>query len=279
MATYAIGDIQGCYAELRALLALIAFDSVHDVLWFTGDLVNRGPESVKVLRFVRELEESAIVVLGNHDLHLLAVRYVAGRGPRRGDTLDDVLTAPDCEDLLTWLRHRPLLHYDQVLGFGLVHAGLAPIWSFADAGRYAAEVEAALQGARFKHFLAAMYGDGPSVWDPTLRGEARLRFLTNCFTRTRYCTADGALNLKAKGGLGEHRGLIPWFMLPGRASCDTRIVFGHWSTLRLTPTQAQQFHAYPIDTGAVWGGELTALRLDDGVYFSVKASAQTTHAD
>ncbi|MGH8596975.1 MAG: symmetrical bis(5'-nucleosyl)-tetraphosphatase, partial [Gammaproteobacteria bacterium] len=171
------------------------------------------------------------------------------------------------------LRFRPLLHYDNNLRYGLVHAGLAPNWSFADAQGYAAELEATLRGAQFEWFLAEMYGNRPSGWDPALRDIERLRFFTNCFTRMRYCTMDGALNLKAKGGLGDHEScLIPWFMMPRRASRGTRVVFGHWSTLQLTPAQANEYNAYPIDTGAVWGGDLTALRLDDGARFHVKAS-------
>lgn len=280
MATYAIGDVQGCHAELQALLALIEFRTDQDSLWFTGDLVNRGPDSLAVLRFVRALGDRAITVLGNHDLHLLACRFVPGRKRKIGDTLDEVLAAADCDDLLTWLRHRPLVHFDDAAGFGLVHAGLAPSWSFTDARQYATELEASLRGPRCSQFLGEMYGSGPAKWDPALAGMERLRFLTNCFTRMRYCSADGALNLKAKGGLNDHESeLVPWFMLPQRASRDTRIVFGHWSTLRLSVQQIESFNVFPLDTGAVWGGELTAMRLDDGARFAIKTASATSDAD
>lgn len=280
MATYAIGDVQGCHAALQALLTLIKFRPDQDALWFTGDLVNRGPDSLAVLRFVQALGDRAITVLGNHDLHLLACRSVPGRKRKSGDTLAEVLTAPDCDDLLTWLRHRPLIHFDGTVGFGLVHAGLAPSWSFTGARQYAAELETALRGPYFSRFLSEMYGSGPASWDPALAGQERLRFLTNCFTRMRYCSADGALNLKAKGGLNDHEtGLVPWFMLPHRASRDTRIVFGHWSTLRLSAQQTERFNVFPLDTGAVWGGQLTAMRLDDGERFAVNGVDAPCEAD
>jgi bis(5'-nucleosyl)-tetraphosphatase (symmetrical) len=280
MATYAIGDIQGCNAELQALLALVKFNPAHDTLWFTGDLVNRGPESLAVLRFVRQLGDRAVTVLGNHDLHLLACRYVPSRRRKAGDTLDEILAAPDCEALLNWLRHRQLIHYDSALAYGMVHAGLAPQWTFSEAQQYANELENALRGEEFREFLGAMYGNAPARWEPHLQGVERLRFFTNCFTRMRYCTTDGTLDLKAKGPLGSQSfALLPWFMQPLRQSRDTRIIFGHWSTLRLTAAQTATFKAFPLDTGAVWGDSLTALRLDDGEYFCVKAARASVHGE
>jgi len=206
MAVYAIGDIQGCYAELMALLEAVQFDAASDQLWFTGDLVNRGPESLRVLRFVRDLNErtpsAAITVLGNHDLHLLAVAAGEGR-QHHSDTLDEILAAPDRETLLDWLRHQPLLHHDAALGVTLIHAGLPPQWSLLEAQQYAGEVEAVLRGDSYQEFFAHMYGNQPDQWQENLTGWDRLRFITNCFTRLRYCDADGKLDLQAKGAPGS----------------------------------------------------------------------------
>ena len=270
MATYAIGDVQGCYGELQSLLAKIGFSPARDVLWFVGDLVNRGPASLAVLRFVKALGERAITVLGNHDLHLLACRFVSIRRAKPLDTLREILAAPDCDELLTWLRAQPLIHRDATLRFTLVHAGVPANWSIADAQARAAEVETALRGKHFKDYLRAMYGDGPDTLGADLAPEKRWRFITNCLTRLRYCTLDGRLDLREKGPLGTQApGLIPWFMLPTRAARGERILFGHWSTLRLDSEQVARYQVYPLDTGAVWGGALTALRLEDQVYFSV----------
>lgn len=272
MATYAIGDIQGCHRELLALLAHIGFDRAHDRLWLTGDLVNRGPHSLAVLRTVVALAASATVVLGNHDLHLLGCALVPGREPRRKDTLAEVLAAPDSDQLLTWLRHQPLLHHDPTLGYTLVHAGLPPQWDLTTALACAAEVSTALRGPDCAAFLAEMYGDQPDRWDPALSGYARLRFITNSLTRIRYCDAGGHLEFSEKGELSAHSTLQPWYAVRGRASADLRIVFGHWSTLRLPPAAWRQYRISPLDTGAVWGGELSAMRLEDGVLFQVKST-------
>ncbi len=262
MAVYAIGDIQGCYAELMALLEAIRFDENVDQLWLTGDLVNRGLDSLKVLRFVRELSErtpaAAITVLGNHDLHLLALAAGAGRR-HRSDTLDDVLVAPDRDVLLDWLRHQPVLHTDAILGVTLIHAGLAPQWSLKDAQGYAAELEAVLRGDQHPLFFEIMYGDEPTQWSNTLTGWERLRFITNCFTRLRYCDVAGRLALQSKGAPGtQPAGFVPWFEVPERHSRDSRIIFGHWSTLGLY----QDNNVVSLDTGCLWGEHLTALRLD-----------------
>ena len=198
MALYAIGDVQGCFDELRTLLDALRFDPAADTLWFTGDLVNRGPESLATLRLVRDLGDSAVTVLGNHDLHLLAV--ARGRSPlKRKDTLQAVLDAPDCDELLAWLQGRPLLHHDAGLGLTLLHAGLPPQWSVATARTLASEVEAVLRDGESDAYFGHMYGDKPRRWDADLEGWARLRFITNCLTRMRFCTSDGRLFLFSKG--------------------------------------------------------------------------------
>lgn len=258
MPVYAIGDIQGCYTSLQALLARIRFDPTRDTLWFTGDLVNRGPQSAEVLRLVRGLGERAVVVLGNHDLHLLAV--AAGARPvRPQDTFGDVLDAPDAAELLGWLRARPLLHYDERLGYTLVHAALHPHWDLETARRLAAELEATLRSVQHAAFFARMYGDTPDRWEETLTGAERLRVIVNVFTRLRYCTPDGRMDLTPVGPPGtQPPGFLPWFRAPGRRSRDLRIVFGHWSLLG--PYQGDGVLA--IDTGCLWGRQLTAVRLD-----------------
>lgn len=275
MPTYAIGDVQGCLASLEALLEEIDFDPVGDRLWFTGDLVNRGPDNLGVLRLVQGLGQHAVTVLGNHDLHLLALRFCPEQKPRRGDTLEDVLRAPDCDALLTWLRQCPLFHHDDALGCSLVHAGIPGEWSIAEALAHAGEVEAALRADHPEKFLCAMYGNKPARWRTSLTGEKRLRFITNAFTRMRYCHQDGQLDFETKEGLDAAPGdLSPWFMLPGRASRGARIVFGHWSTLRLEAPQEAAFGVHPLDTGAVWGGTLSALCVEDGRRFSVPGLAR-----
>ncbi len=260
MAAYAIGDVQGCHERLLALLDVIGFDCARDRLWFCGDLVNRGPDSLATLRLVCSLGDAAVTVLGNHDLHLLAVAE-GGLPPYRKDTLHDVLHAPDREALIDWLRTRPLLHHDAELGFTMVHAGLPPQWDLAQAQACAREVESVLVGDDYREFLHRMYGDQPLQWSPGLAGWDRLRFITNCFTRLRYCDDQGRLCLKAKGPPGtQPPPCRPWFAVPGRASRALNVVFGHWSTLgpRTEPG------VFALDTGCVWGGRLTALRLDAG---------------
>ena len=257
MALYAIGDVQGCHDELRALLEALRFDPAADTLWFTGDLVNRGPESLATLRFVRGLGDRAVSVLGNHDLHLLAVAH--GRSPlKRKDTLQPVLDADDRDELLGWLQRRPLLHHDAALGLTLLHAGLPPQWTLEQAGAAAAEVEKVLRDDE-RDFFGHMYGDTPDRWDAGLRGWPRLRFITNCLTRMRYCTGDGQLVLAPKGPPGtQPAGCVPWFEVPGRASAGARIVCGHWSALGYVARP----DLLALDTGCLWGGTLTAVRLD-----------------
>jgi bis(5'-nucleosyl)-tetraphosphatase (symmetrical) len=259
MAIYAVGDVQGCCTELERLLAGLAFDANRDRVWFVGDLVNRGPRSLDVLRLVMELGEAATVVLGNHDLHLLAIaRGHAGmRGPDR--TLQPILDAPDRERLLDWLQSRPMLHYDAGLGITMIHAGLPPQWDIATARRCAAELEAALRSDHSGRLFAAMYGNQPDLWREDLEGDDRLRFITNALTRLRVCDADGRLLLKFKGPLAAApTGAIPWFRAPRRRSAGARIVCGHWSALGYL----DEGGVLALDTGCVWGGPLTAQRLD-----------------
>lgn len=258
MAIFAIGDIQGCHDELKRLLERLRFNSAEDTLWFTGDLVNRGPKSLETLRFVKRLGEHAHCVLGNHDLHLLAV--AAGVGHHKSaDTLDDLLVAPDRDELIDWLRQRPLLHHDPALGYTLIHAGLPPQWDLAMATACARELETALRAPGYGEFLGKMYGDRPDCWSPSLTGSDRLRFIVNCFTRLRFCTAEGVLDLNSKGPPGtQPAGYMPWFEVPDRNSADLHILFGHWSSLGMV----RDHNVYPLDTGCIWGGRLSALRLD-----------------
>ncbi len=270
MSTYAIGDIQGCDNELAQLLDCIDFSSARDQLWFTGDIVNRGPASLAVLRRIRALGDAAITVLGNHDLHLLARAYGHGK-QHRLDTLDETLNAPDSSELLDWLRHRPLMHYSSALNYLLVHAGLPPQWDLTTAQNCAREVETALRGPNPAEFFAHMYGNQPDLWSVQLAGWDRLRFITNCFTRMRFCDATGRVDLKYKGSPGSQPDhLMPWHAVPGRASAQLPIVFGHWSTHGPDP----QPHIHALDTGCLWGGQLTARRLEDGRIFQVQCQAR-----
>jgi bis(5'-nucleosyl)-tetraphosphatase (symmetrical) len=261
MPTYAIGDIQGCCDEFEALLERIAFDPQQDRLWLVGDLVNRGPRSLDVLRLVRRLGDAVTVVLGNHDLHLLAVASTPARRPKPGDTLNDVLLAPDRDELLDWLRRQPILHHDPELNYTMIHAGLAPQWDLATARRCAAELENVLRDERTAaELFAHMYGDQPDLWSDELQGFDRLRFITNCFTRLRFVTADGRLDLKYKGTIADApTGLTPWFQAPERRTRGERIVCGHWSALGFHEGDG----VLSIDTGCVWGGSLCAVRLDE----------------
>lgn len=258
MAVYAIGDIQGCYDELRRALDGVDFDCAVDRLWCVGDLVNRGPKSLEVLRFVRSLGKAAICVLGNHDLHLLAL--AAGNPKHRNETsLADVLRAADRDEILHWLRHRPLLHFDRAIDFLMLHAGLPPQWDLATAIDCAHELEQVLRSSDADDFFLQMYGNKPDRWTPELSGIARWRFITNCLTRLRYCDPDGRLALREKGPPGSQaKGRIPWFDHPLRATRAQRIVFGHWSTLGYVA----RHNVWALDTGCLWGGALTLLRLD-----------------
>jgi bis(5'-nucleosyl)-tetraphosphatase (symmetrical) len=258
MALYAIGDVQGCDEELGALLAVLKFSADRDTVWFVGDLVNRGPDSLKVLRRIRAMGEAATVILGNHDLHLLAVAYGRAR-VRSDDTLDDILAAPDRAALLEWLQERPLFHEDPTRNICMVHAGLPPQWDLSQARGCAHELEKALRRNPEKLF-DKMYGDQPDRWYSGLQGEERLRFIANCLTRLRYVDAEGRLALRAKGSPKKEKAkaLVPWFEARDARWKGSRIVFGHWSTLGFFSND----DVTSLDTGCVWGGRLTALRLD-----------------
>jgi len=263
VATYAIGDVQGCFRSLQRLLDEIAFEERRDKLWFVGDLVNRGPDSLATLRFVRGLGAGATVTLGNHDLHLLAVAEGLEK-IRRDDTFEELLAAPDRDELLDWLRHCPLMHLEA--GYAMVHAGLLPAWSVSRALALAAEVEAALQAASYRSFLAGMYGNQPSRWDESLTGFDRLRVTVNALTRLRLCTADGQMEFKHTGQPKTlPSGFMPWFEVPQRRSQDTPVIFGHWSAL---PALTRP-NLFALDTGCVWRRRLTALRLEDRKLFQI----------
>ena len=257
MATYAVGDIQGCYTELLQLLEKIRFDQASDKLWLVGDLVNRGPGSLQVLRLIKSLGKSAITVLGNHDLHLLAVAYGTGK-LHKGDTLSEILAAPDREELLTWLRHQRLLHAEG--DFVLVHAGLLPGWTVDEAAELAREVEKELRSEHHAEFLSHMYGNQPDAWRNDLTGYSRQRVITNALTRMRVCTEAGKMEFYFKAEVQSiPQGYLPWFDVPDRASATSTVIFGHWSALGLMVRR----NAIALDTGCLWGGPLTAIRLED----------------
>ena len=263
MAIYAVGDVQGCHAELVQLLDQIRFDPAADRLWLVGDLVNRGPGSLEVLRLVKSLGDSAITVLGNHDLHLLAVAEGAAK-LNRNDTLDEILGAPDRDELLLWLRNQRLLHAQD--GYVLVHAGLLPQWSVARAVSLALEVETALRGDDYVTFLGRMYGNAPNNWEDDLAGYKRLRVIVNAFTRMRICTEMGEMEFNFKGELENiPSGYMPWFDVPKRASRDATAIVGHWSALGLLLRK----NIIALDTGCLWGGPMTAIRLEDRKLFQV----------
>ena len=255
MSTWVIGDVQGCFAQLETLLAKVRYRRRGDRLWFVGDLINRGPDSLATLRFVRKLGERAVTVLGNHDLHFLAIVF-GGHPTRSSDTLDELLGALDCLTLAHWLRRLPLLHKGR--GVVMTHAGVPHIWSLKQAVRRARELEAVLGGDRHGKFFRAMYGDEPTAWSKSLDGIARQRIIVNYFTRMRFVNASGDLEFQHKGPAGDApRGFRPWFEFPARI--DRPIVFGHWASLQ----GVQHKGAIGVDTGCVWGRSLTALRLED----------------
>lgn len=264
MAVYAIGDVQGCYDELMRMLDLVNFEPSQDQVWLAGDLVNRGPKSAEVIRFAIEQGDDVVkAVLGNHDLHLLAYSVGVTKHNHYMDTLESVLKAEDSDELLFWLRHQPLFHHDRDIGFSMVHAGLPPKWTIKKAVKRAKEVEFVLQGDNWREFFKYMYGNQPDSWSKDLEGWDRLRYITNCFTRLRYCHLDGRLALKYKGEpVNKPLGQKPWFEMPERRSHADKIVFGHWSTLGT----GRYSNAFSLDSGAVWGEQLTALRIDKKPY-------------
>jgi len=262
LTTYAVGDLQGCLEPLTCLLERVDFSPSRDCLWLAGDLVNRGPQSLEALRFVRDLESSAITVLGNHDLHLLAVAHNIER-MRKSDTLQAILDAPDRADLIDWLRQQKLIHYDAERHTAMVHAGIPPQWSLEKALRRAAEVEQALQDdALLLPFLDGMYGNQPAKWNKELHGVPRLRLITNYFTRMRFCKADGTLDLDAKEGADSApAGYAPWFSHSNRKTRNVKLIFGHWAALE---GQCDEPNVFALDTGCVWGNAMTLMNLDSG---------------
>lgn len=263
MATYAIGDIQGCYYAFQDLLEKISFNPATDKLWLVGDMVNRGSGSLEVLRWCYQHQENIRVVLGNHDLHALVVAH-GMKSPHRSDTLQALLDAPDSLMLLDWLRHQHLIWVED--DYAMVHAGLLPQWTIRQAQMLAREVEAALQDPEYPVFLRHMYGNEPAVWNDALEGYDRLRIITNTFTRLRVCSAIGEMEFSFKGEVQNvPERYMPWFDVPGRRSADTVIICGHWSALGLHI----QDNLCALDTGCLWGGALTAMRLNDRAVFQV----------
>ncbi|MBI3042378.1 MAG: symmetrical bis(5'-nucleosyl)-tetraphosphatase [Betaproteobacteria bacterium] len=263
MATIAIGDVQGCYDQLMRLLERAGYDERRDMLWFVGDLVNRGPRSAQTVRFAKGLGARQVTVLGNHDLALLVIADGIKK-PHRGDTFDEILSAPDRDELIAWLRHQKLMHAGD--GYAMVHAGLLPQWSVARALALAREVEAALQGPDHREFLRHMYGNEPLRWRDDLAGYDRLRIIVNAMTRMRLAAPDGTLELRHK--LGPNvlpAGYLPWYDVPGRASRGTPVIFGHWAALGLLVRK----DVVCLDSGCVWGRSLSALRLEDRRLFEL----------
>jgi len=268
MATYAVGDLQGCLEPLKCLLRQVAFDPAVDRLWLVGDLVNRGPQSLETLRFLYGMRESLVCVLGNHDLHLLAAAKNIER-MKKSDTLREILEAPDCAELMEWLRQQKLMHYDEQREVAMTHAGIPPQWSLRKALKYAEEVETALRDDNLlPAFLDGMYGNEPAKWDSELKGVARLRVITNYFTRMRFCTAEGKLDLKSKEGLDTAPpGYKPWFQHKERKTRGLRIIFGHWAALE---GDVHEPGISALDTGCVWGGSLTLMNVDSFERLSCK---------
>lgn len=259
MTDYAIGDIQGCYDSLKDVLAKVDFSPSRDRLWVAGDLINRGPSSLQTLRFIESLGDAAVVVLGNHDLHLLAVA-LGGHAPKRKDTLAGILNAPDRDKLMNWLRQQNLCVYDSERNIMMAHAGIPHIWSIQQALTYAREVEDVIRGEHAPEYFAHMYGNKPEGWNKALTGMDRWRVITNYFTRMRFIAKDGRLELTAKESAGSApKGFTPWFKFP-RAD-DLKVIFGHWAAIE-GETGSKQFVG--LDTGCVWGGALTMMNLDTG---------------
>ena len=271
MATYAIGDIQGCFQELSRLLEYLGFTATRDRLWLVGDLVNRGPDSLAVLRFIKGLGDRAVTVLGNHDLHLIMQSEGNGKASRE-DTLASVLTAPDRHELLAWLRGRPLFHAEG--DYAMVHAGLLPQWDVARALALSDEASAALTAPASRDFLAHMWGSEPAAWRDDLAGWDRLRVVVNAMTRMRFCTPTGVMEFRAPGAKGPPEsgpeGCMPWYMVPGRRSADHQLICGHWSALGFR----REKNLLALDSGCLWGGCLTAVRLEDQRVFQLPCARQ-----
>jgi len=274
MAVYAVGDLQGCLQPLKCLLERVSFNPAVDRLWLVGDLVNRGPESLETLRFLYSIRESLVCVLGNHDLHLLAAWNNIER-LKKNDTLREIIEAPDASELLDWLRRQKLLHYDEQRGVALVHAGIPPQWTLGKALELASEVEEVLRDdGRLKPYLDGMYGNEPNKWSKDLSGVTRLRVITNYFTRMRFCTSEGKLDLKGKEGADTAPpGYKPWFAHKGRRSRHVKIIFGHWAALEGRCTEP---NVIALDTGCVWGGAMTLYNVDNGQFFRCDCTDEGT---
>ncbi|CUX96094.1 Bis(5'-nucleosyl)-tetraphosphatase, symmetrical [Candidatus Gullanella endobia] len=271
MSTYLIGDIHGCFNELKIMLMQIQFDPTIDTLWLTGDLVSRGPGSLEVLRLLRTMSESVRLVLGNHDLDLLAV-YTCIRKNTPKDCIIPLLEAPDANELINWLRHQPLLQIDEEKKIVMTHAGITPQWDLATARQCAYEIETVLKSDSYPLFLDAMYGNMPNNWNSDLSGIARLRFSTNVFTRMRYCFPNGELEMNCKDTPEKApKPLQPWFALPRLVSKNYNIIFGHWASLMGKGTPA---NIYGLDTGCCWGGKLTLLHWEDKEFIQVPSNSQ-----
>jgi len=268
MATFAVGDIQGCFNSFERLLAKCSFNPARDRLWLVGDMVNRGPKSLETLRFIKTLGNSALTVLGNHDLYLLMVAEGGAKSRGKDDTLQPILDAPDCAELLDWLRHQPLCHIED--SYCMVHAGLLPQWTTRKARKLAREVESTLQGKKYREFVANMWGSKPDCWTDDLDGWPRLRVIVNAMTRMRFCSAQGVMDFQAKGETcNAPPGFMPWFDVPGRRSAGEVLVTGHWSALGLRVSD----NLLALDSGCLWGGHLSAVRLEDRRIFQVDCSA------
>lgn len=268
MATYAVGDIQGCFEKLQELLDRVQFDE-NDTLWCAGDLINRGPDDLKTLRFLKNLGSRVVTVLGNHDLHLLACAYGA-RDIGKKDTFAEVLFAPDRDELIDWLRQQPLLHHDDTLNYSMVHAGIPPIWNLNEALDFAKEVETVLRSNDPRDYFKNMYGNEPTQWNNSLEGGTRLRTITNYFTRMRFCNPEGKLELRTKSEpSAPPSGYLPWYVYPKHRCASKRILFGHWAAM-MGESGKPQFIG--LDTGCIWGGQLTLMKLEDGERYCVDCS-------
>jgi bis(5'-nucleosyl)-tetraphosphatase (symmetrical) len=271
MTRYAVGDLQGCLKPLQCLLDEVNFDQRQDQLWLAGDLINRGPDSLKTLRFVKSLGDCAHIVLGNHDLHFLAVAHGAKKA-RKSDTFKAILKAEDRDELVTWLQQQPLMYTDPSGDYSMVHAGIPPIWSLTQAKKYAQEVETVLRSNKAIDYFQTMYGNDPNCWQEELTGSARLRTITNYFTRMRFCTSSGELDFDSKLTQCDKTNYAPWFSYHDRAIRNDKIIFGHWAALKgKTKTQ----NIYALDTGCVWGEKMTLMNLDTEEFYYCSCSNKT----
>jgi bis(5'-nucleosyl)-tetraphosphatase (symmetrical) len=270
MTRYAVGDIQGCLKPLKCLLETVAFDPNQDQLWLVGDLINRGPDSLETLRFIKALGSCTKIVLGNHDLHFLAVAFDAAQ-QNRSDTLTSLLEADDRDELVSWLRNQHLLYTDPSGDYSMTHAGIPPIWTLDQAQTYAQEVETILRSDQIEIYLRSMYGNKPDRWNDKLTGWDRTRLITNYFTRMRFCRADGTLDLKQKQSSIDNNLFAPWFAHRQRKTANNTLIFGHWASLQ---GNANASNVYALDTGCVWGASMTIMNLEDKTIFSCDCSAQ-----